>query len=110
MKSPEGQPEREPSVLRTPASGLFRIEGEEGPARAGRLSLPHGEVLTPAFMPVGTYGAVRGLHPQEVEKAGAQIILGNTYHLHLRPGEATVQAILSAVNRIAGTKEAATRG
>ena len=71
----------------------FRIEGEEGSARAGRLTLPHGEVMTPAFMPVGTYGAVRGLHPEEVERAGAQIILGNTYHLHLRPGEATVQAM-----------------
>ena len=71
----------------------FRLEAAEGRARAGRLSLPHGEVLTPAFMPVGTYGAVRGLHPDEVEAAGAQIILGNTYHLHLRPGEATVRAL-----------------
>ena len=71
----------------------FRLERAEGRARAGRLALPHGEVLTPAFMPVGTYGAVRGLHPDEVEAAGAQIILGNTYHLHLRPGEATVQSM-----------------
>jgi queuine tRNA-ribosyltransferase len=50
-------------------------------------------VETPAFMPVGTYGAVRGLHPAELERAGAQIILGNTYHLHVRPGEATIQAL-----------------
>jgi queuine tRNA-ribosyltransferase len=71
----------------------YRLEATEGLARAGRLALPHGEVLTPAFMPVGTYGAVRGLHPAEVEAAGAQIILGNTYHLHLRPGEATVAAM-----------------
>ena len=71
----------------------FALEHTDGRARAGRLSLPHGEVLTPAFMPVGTYGAVRGLHPAEVEAAGAQIILGNTYHLHLRPGEATVRAL-----------------
>ena len=71
----------------------FLIEGTAGAARAGRLALPHGEVLTPAFMPVGTYGAVRGLHPLEVEQAGAQIILGNTYHLHLRPGEETVRAM-----------------
>ncbi|HEX7024652.1 MAG TPA: tRNA guanosine(34) transglycosylase Tgt [Gemmatimonadales bacterium] len=70
----------------------FRVEATGGLARAGRLSLPHGEVLTPAFMPVGTYGAVRGLHPEEVERAGAQIILGNTYHLHLRPGEETVRS------------------
>jgi queuine tRNA-ribosyltransferase len=71
----------------------FTIEREVGAARAGRLVLPHGEVLTPAFMPVGTYGAVRGLHPEEVERAGAQIVLGNTYHLHLRPGEATIRAL-----------------
>lgn len=76
----------------------FDIEGTSGPARAGRLDLPHGEVLTPAFMPVGTYGAVRGLHPHEVEQAGAQIILGNTYHLHLRPGEETVRA-MGGLNR-----------
>jgi queuine tRNA-ribosyltransferase len=71
----------------------FTLERTQGLARAGRLALPHGDVLTPAFMPVGTYGAVRGLHPEEVEGAGAQIILGNTYHLHLRPGEATVRAL-----------------
>ena len=75
------------------ATPIFRIEREAGPARAGVLTLPHGEVPTPAFMPVGTYGAVRGLHPQEVERAGARIILGNTYHLHLRPGEAVIQAL-----------------
>ena len=76
----------------------FDLERSEGLARAGRLDLPHGEVLTPAFMPVGTYGAVRGLHPLEVEQAGAQIILGNTYHLHLRPGEETVRA-MGGLNR-----------
>jgi queuine tRNA-ribosyltransferase len=57
------------------------------------LDLPHGQVQTPAFMPVGTHGTVRGLHPAEVEAAGAQIILGNTYHLHLRPGEDVIQAM-----------------
>jgi queuine tRNA-ribosyltransferase len=76
----------------------FALDRACGPARAGRLDLPHGEVLTPAFMPVGTYGAVRGLHPLEVEQAGAQIILGNTYHLHLRPGEETVRA-MGGLNR-----------
>jgi queuine tRNA-ribosyltransferase len=71
----------------------FHLEGTAGAARAGRLRLPHGEVPTPAFMPVGTYGTVRGLHPEEVERAGAHIMLGNTYHLHLRPGEATVRQL-----------------
>lgn len=71
----------------------FQLQATEGAARAGVLTLPHGEILTPAFMPVGTHGAVRGLHPEEVEAAGAQIILGNTYHLHLRPGEAVVRAL-----------------
>lgn len=71
----------------------FEVRATDGAARAGTLALPHGLVETPAFMPVGTHGAVRGLHPDEVRHAGAQIILGNTYHLHLRPGEAVVRAL-----------------
>ncbi|MBX3146553.1 MAG: tRNA guanosine(34) transglycosylase Tgt [Gemmatimonadales bacterium] len=74
---------------------MFELEliGTDERARAGRLRLPHGIVETPAFMPVGTLGAVRGLHPLEVERAGAQIVLGNTYHLHLRPGEEVVRTM-----------------
>ena len=64
----------------------FRLEASAGPARAGRLTLPHGTVRTPAFMPVGTHGVVRGLHPDDVRRTGAQIVLANTYHLFLRPG------------------------
>jgi queuine tRNA-ribosyltransferase len=71
----------------------FRLEAVEGAARAGTLALPHGEVRTPAFMPVGTHGVVRGLSPADVAGTGAQIVLGNTYHLHLRPGEAVVEAM-----------------
>jgi queuine tRNA-ribosyltransferase len=71
----------------------FTLEATDGAARAGTLTLPHGTVRTPAFMPVGTHGAVRGLHPDELERAGAEIILGNTYHLHLRPGEDVVAAL-----------------
>ncbi len=71
----------------------FRVEASTGAARAGIVRLPHGEVRTPAFMPVGTHGAVRGLHPAEVEQAGAEIILGNAYHLHLRPGEELIAAM-----------------
>ena len=71
----------------------FRVAATEGLARAGTLLLPHGAVETPAFMPVGTHGTVRGLHPAEVRRAGAQIILGNTYHLHLRPGESVIAAV-----------------
>jgi queuine tRNA-ribosyltransferase len=71
----------------------FRLDAVEGAARAGSLTLPHGPVLTPAFMPVGTHGVVRGLSPVDVAGTGAQIVLGNTYHLHLRPGEAVVAAM-----------------
>ena len=71
----------------------FTLHATEGAARAGTLTLPHGTVSTPAFMPVGTHGAVRGLHPDEVKRAGAQIVLGNTYHLHLRPGEDVVRQL-----------------
>ncbi len=71
----------------------FTIHRTAGPARAGTLTLPHGTVPTPAFMPVGTHAAVRGLHPAEVARAGAQIILANAYHLHVRPGEAVIRAM-----------------
>jgi queuine tRNA-ribosyltransferase len=71
----------------------FHLERTEGAARAGTLSLPHGVVHTPAFMPVGTHGVVRGLSAADVRGTGAQIILGNTYHLHLRPGEEVVHAM-----------------
>lgn len=59
-------------------------------ARRGQLTLPHGKVETPIFMPVGTQGTVKTLHPDELELLGAQIILGNTYHLYLRPGLETI--------------------
>src|SRR5574338_159484 len=71
----------------------FQLEKTDGAARAGTLTLPHGTVQTPAFMPVGTHGAVRGLSMEEVRRTGAQIVLGNTYHLHLRPGEEVGQAL-----------------
>jgi queuine tRNA-ribosyltransferase len=71
----------------------FALDGVERLARAGRLTLPHGTVQTPAFLPVGTHGTVRGLHPAEVARTGAQMILGNTYHLHLRPGEEVIRAV-----------------
>ena len=69
----------------------FQVQQTAGAARAGTLILPHGEVKTPAFMPVGTHAVVRGLSANDVRRTGAQIILGNTYHLHLRPGESVVE-------------------
>ena len=65
---------------------LYECQATDGQARAGRLLLPHGVVETPIFMPVGTYGAVKGLSPSMLERLGAQIVLGNTFHLWLRPG------------------------
>src|SRR6266849_5097284 len=64
----------------------FDLVAADGPARTGRLTTPHGLVRTPAFMPVGTAGAMKGMHWREVRDAGADIVLGNTYHLMLRPG------------------------
>ena len=68
----------------------FELHAQDGEARTARLSTPHGAVDTPAFMPVATYGAVRGVSPAELQQAGAQIALANTYHLHERPGEAVI--------------------
>ncbi|MFN3297427.1 tRNA guanosine(34) transglycosylase Tgt [Caldimonas sp.] len=64
----------------------FEVLKTEGHARRGRLTLNHGVVETPIFMPVGTYGTVKGVMPRSLEEMGAQIILGNTFHLWLRPG------------------------
>jgi queuine tRNA-ribosyltransferase len=64
----------------------FTVLAKSGAARRGRLELPHGVVETPAFMPVGTYGAVKAMSPADLEAVGAQIVLGNTFHLWLRPG------------------------
>ena len=64
----------------------FTLTHRDAAARRGVLELAHGRVDTPAFMPVGTYGAVKGVSPQEVAQCGAQIVLGNTFHLWLRPG------------------------
>jgi queuine tRNA-ribosyltransferase len=65
----------------------FRVTATDGAARAGILETAHGEVPTPAFMPVGTKASVKTLHPDEVSALGAHILLGNTYHLHFRPGD-----------------------
>ncbi len=64
----------------------FKVNASDGKARTGVMNFPRGAVATPAFMPVGTYGSVKGLSPQQVRDTGADIILGNTFHLMLRPG------------------------
>ena len=64
----------------------FDLLGQSGEARRGRLSFPRGTIETPCFMPVGTYGTVKGMLPRDIEATGAEIILGNTFHLMLRPG------------------------
>ena len=64
----------------------FELLGRDGAARRGRLHTAHGEIQTPAFMPVGTYGAVKAMSPVELHELGAEVVLGNTFHLWLRPG------------------------
>jgi queuine tRNA-ribosyltransferase len=70
----------------------FELLGSDGAARRGRLTFPRGVVETPAFMPVGTYGSVKGVLPEQVRALGARIILGNTFHLYLRPGLEVIEA------------------
>lgn len=70
----------------------FDIHAEQGHARCGQLNFPRGKVSTPAFMPVGTYGTVKGMLPKDIEAIGADIILGNTFHLMLRPGTEVIKA------------------
>ena len=64
----------------------FKLIATDGAARLGKISTPRGTIRTPAFMPVGTAATVKALYPEQVREAGADIILGNTYHLMLRPG------------------------
>ena len=67
-------------------TGHFQIEATDAAARAGKLTTAHGIIETPVFMPVGTQGTVKCMAPDELRQLGAQIILGNTYHLMTRPG------------------------
>lgn len=71
----------------------FTLLGRDGAARTGTLTTPHGVVRTPAFMPVGTQGAMKGVHWRDVRDAGAEIVLGNTYHLMLRPSAERIAAL-----------------
>src|SRR3954471_10081110 len=71
----------------------FHLLTADGAARSGEITTPHGVVRTPAFMPVGTQATVKGLTPDEVRRTGADILLGNTYHLMLRPGAERIAAL-----------------
>jgi len=71
----------------------FAVEARDGHARAGRLTTPHGEVETPVFMPVGTAGAVKAVLHRDLREIGARVLLANTYHLMLRPGDALVAGL-----------------
>ena len=79
----------------------FTVTATDGAARAGVLRTAHGDVPTPAFMPVGTKATVKGLDPERLRELGTTIVLGNTYHLHFRPGEATI-AELGGLHRFMG--------
>ena len=79
----------------------FAVTATDGAARAGVLRTAHGEIPTPAFMPVGTKGTVKGVDPDELRSVGAAVVLGNTYHLHFKPGEDVV-AELGGLHRFMG--------
>jgi queuine tRNA-ribosyltransferase len=88
-----GHQSQQTTTTERPENGLkFELLGTDGQARRGRVTLNHGVVETPIFMPVGTYGTVKAVQPRELEEMHAQIILGNTFHLWLRPGLETIEA------------------
>src|SRR5262245_22703978 len=82
---------------------MFSVTHTDGAARRGILTTAHGEIETPVFMPVGTQGAVKALTAQHLEEIGASIILGNTYHLMLRPGDELI-ARRGGLHRFIGWK------
>ncbi|HPX63655.1 MAG TPA: tRNA-guanine transglycosylase, partial [Candidatus Syntrophosphaera thermopropionivorans] len=69
----------------------FQLEKVSNKARAATITTSHGKIKTPVFMPVGTVGTVKAMSPEELEKCHTQIILGNTYHLYMRPGYELIQ-------------------
>lgn len=73
--------------------GEFKVWTQQGQARRGQLTTAHGVIQTPVFMAVGTLATVKAMTPEELLEAGTQVVLGNTYHLHLRPGEKTIQKL-----------------
>ena len=87
------RPVNDPDDAVTQKPFSFQLTATEGAARSGKMTTPHGEVRTPAFMPVGTQGAIKGVHHDDVRASGADIILGNTYHLMLRPGAERIAAL-----------------
>jgi queuine tRNA-ribosyltransferase len=87
------------------APGDFTLAGTDGDARAGLLATAHGVIETPVFMPVGTRATVKAVDPRELEELGAQIILGNTYHLHFRPGAELIEE-LGGLHRFMGWERA----
>lgn len=85
----------------TPPPGTFHLSATDGPARRGTLATAHGPVQTPMFMPVGTVGSVKAVCPDDLTAVGAQMILGNTYHLYLRPGDELI-ARMGGLHRFMG--------
>ena len=81
-------------------TGIFRFEvaSLDGAARAGVITTPRGKIRTPAFMPVGTAGTVKAMHPEAVKALGADIVLANTYHLMLRPGRSESRCSAACIN------------
>src|SRR5438034_992685 len=83
----------DPTCERGAVSVRFEMLARDGAARRGRLTTAHGEIDTPVFMPVGTSGTVKAMTPEGVAATGAQIVLGNTYHLMVRPGAERIAAL-----------------
>ena len=94
-------------MSRPSCSMSFQVSHREGKARRGKISFPRGDIQTPAFMPVGTYGTVKGMLPRDIEAIGADIILGNTFHLMLRPG---TQVIMEHSSQSNANKEQGEQG
>lgn len=80
-------------VSATQKLGSFSVQAQQGHARAATLQTAHGEIKTPVFMAVGTRATVKAMDPHELEAMGCQVVLGNTYHLHLRPGESVIEKL-----------------
>ena len=77
---------------------FFNVEKTDGNARAGTLTTTHSEIQTPVFMPVGTRATVKSLSSEDLDELGPQVILGNTYHLYLRPGHELIESVADGLH------------
>ena len=98
MLPKQSSPPHDPRPLAPLTDFRYELLGQQGKLRRGRYHTPHGSFETPCFAPVGTYATLRGLTVEQVKDTGSELILANSYHLHIRPGAERVEKLVACTN------------